>query len=80
MLKQNALGSKNAKLKCCEISTLQTLQIKMQQKIIVLQYLFLRSFILSFVHSFIKRTETLASHRRQSSVVYRTLISDMLEN
>jgi len=38
MLKQNAIRSKNAKLKCREFSTLQKCEIKMQQKISVLQY------------------------------------------
>ena len=38
MLKQNAVGSKNAKLKCREISTFQKREIKMQRKISVLQY------------------------------------------
>jgi len=39
MLKQNAVRSKNIKLKCREFSTLQKCEIKMQQKISVLQYL-----------------------------------------
>jgi len=38
MLKQNAVRSKNAKLKCREFPTLQNCEIKMQQKISVLQY------------------------------------------
>jgi len=38
LLKQNAVRSKNEKLKCCEFSTLQKYEIKMQQKITVLQY------------------------------------------
>jgi len=38
MLKQNAVRSKNAKLKCHEFSTLQKCEIKMQRKISVLQY------------------------------------------
>ena len=38
MLKQNAVRSKNAKLKCREFSTLQKREINMQRKISVLQY------------------------------------------
>jgi len=38
MLKQNALRSKNLKSKCSEFSALQKRDIKMQQKISVLQY------------------------------------------
>ena len=38
MLKQNAVRSKNAKLKCREFSTLQKREIKMQRKISVLQW------------------------------------------
>jgi len=38
MLKQNAVRSKNAKLKCRKFSTLQKCEIKMQRKISVLQY------------------------------------------
>jgi len=37
MLKQNAVRSKNAKFKCREFSTLHKREIKMQQKISVLQ-------------------------------------------
>jgi len=37
MINQNAVRSKNAKLKCREFSTLQKREIKMQQKISVLQ-------------------------------------------
>jgi len=38
MLKQNAIRSQNAKLKCCKFSTPQKREIKMQRKISVLQY------------------------------------------
>jgi len=38
MLKQNAVRSKNAKLKCRKFSALQKREIKMQRKISVLQY------------------------------------------
>ena len=38
MLKQNAIRSKNAKLKCHKFSTLQKRKNKMQWKISVLQY------------------------------------------
>jgi len=38
MLKQNAVESKNVKLKCHEFSALQKRKIKMQQKLSVLQY------------------------------------------
>ena len=38
MLKQNAVRSQNVKLKCRKFSTLQKCEIKMQQKISVLQY------------------------------------------
>ena len=38
MLKQNAVESKNVKLKCHEFSALQKREIKMQQKLSVLQY------------------------------------------
>jgi len=37
MLKQNAVRSKNAKLKCHKFSTLQKREIEMQQKMSVLQ-------------------------------------------
>jgi len=43
MLKQNAVRSKNAKLKCGEFSTLQKREIKMQRKISVLQLLHTRN-------------------------------------
>ena len=38
ILKQNAVRSKNVKLKCRKFSTLQKREIKMQRKISVLQY------------------------------------------
>jgi len=41
MLKQNAVRSKNAKLKCRKFSTLQKRKIKMQWKISVLQYYYI---------------------------------------
>ena len=37
MLKQNAVTSKNVKLKCCKFSALQKREIKLQRKISVLQ-------------------------------------------
>jgi len=43
MLKQNAVRSKNAKLKCRKFSTRQKREFKMQRKISVLQYIFYKT-------------------------------------